>query len=292
MKSILIEGRKRDLGGFFVSRSLPSAQRRQVGPFVFLDHMGPLKVSNESKLSVRPHPHIGLSTVTYLFSGQGYHRDSLGSEQGITPGDLNWMTAGRGIVHSERTPPEELQRAGAEIHGIQIWVALPKDKEQCEPEFTHYSKSTLPERTLGSGLKAKVLIGDFAGSESPVKTHSPMFFVDFECVKSSSTPIRVSQPEVGFFLVSGELSINDISLKPDELLIVDQTYEFTVKSSEGSRFVMIGGEPFPEPRHIWWNFVSSDKALIHEAAGRWQRQEMGQVPGETEFIPLPTDPLP
>lgn len=290
---ILISGKKKDLGGFMVSRTLPNIKRRHVGPFVFLDHMGPLQVDHEHLMSVRPHPHIGLSTVTYLFSGRGYHRDSLGSKQIISPGDLNWMTAGRGIVHSERTPVEDLSAyPKPTLHGIQIWVALPTDQEECEPNFTHYAKETLPKFTLAENLTGKLLIGSHGKTTSPVKTYSPTFFADITVENSVNNMISISQEEIGVFLLAGEATINEQELTTDDLLLVAKPEQINIKASKGTRLIFIGGTTFPEPRYIWWNFVSSRRERIREAAGQWEKQLFGTVSDENDFIPLPTDPLP
>lgn len=290
---ILISGKKKDLGGFMVSRTLPNIKRRHVGPFVFLDHMGPLQVDHEHLMSVRPHPHIGLSTVTYLFSGRGYHRDSLGSKQIISPGDLNWMTAGRGIVHSERTPVEDLSaHPKPTLHGIQIWVALPTDQEECEPNFTHYEKETLPKFTLAENLTGKLLIGSHGGTTSPVKTYSPTFFADITVENSVNNMISISEEEIGVFLLEGEATINDQELTTDDLLLVAKPEQIKIKASKGTRLIFIGGTTFSEPRYIWWNFVSSRRERIREAAGQWEKQLFGTVAEESDFIPLPSDPLP
>ena len=276
-----------------VSRTLPNIKRRHVGPFVFLDHMGPLQVDHEHLMSVRPHPHIGLSTVTYLFSGRGYHRDSLGSKQIISPGDLNWMTAGRGIVHSERTPVEDLSaHPKPTLHGIQIWVALPTDQEECEPNFTHYEKETLPKFTLAENLTGKLLIGKHGQTVSPVKTYSPTFFADITVENPVNNMISIAEEEMGVFLLEGEARINDQELTPDDLLLVAKPEQIKIKASKGTRLIFIGGSTFPEPRYIWWNFVSSRRERIREAAGQWEKQLFGTVSDENDFIPLPTDPLP
>jgi len=292
-QDILISGKKKDLGGFIVSRTLPNVKRRHVGPFVFLDHMGPLQVDHEHLMSVRPHPHIGLSTVTYLFSGRGLHRDSLGSKQVISPGDLNWMTAGRGIVHSERTPVEDLSAHPKKtMHGIQIWVALPTDQEECEPNFIHYAKEILPKFNLAENLTGKLLIGSHGDTASPVKTYSPTFFADVTVENSVNNMISISQEEIGVFLLDGEATINDQELTTDDLLLVAKPEQIKIKASKGTRLIFIGGTTFPEPRYIWWNFVSSRRERIREAAGQWEKQLFGTVAEEDDFIPLPSDPLP
>jgi redox-sensitive bicupin YhaK (pirin superfamily) len=290
---LVIKGRKRDLGGFTVNRVIPSSQRRHVGPFVFLDHLGPMKIDETHVLDVRPHPHIGLSTVTYLFEGNGYHRDSLGSEQKIIPGDLNWMTAGKGIVHSERTPKEDRDpKLGNLVHGIQIWVGLPLKDEDCDPGFSHYPHSSLPALKMEAGLSGKLLIGSYESISSPVKTFSRTFFADLKADGPVETILNFNEAEIGIFLISGEATINGQELQLDDLILVTDPKKVSISVSAGTRLIVIGGEPFPESRIIWWNFVSSSKEKIHRAAELWAEQKFGQVPGEVEFIPLPRDALP
>lgn len=292
-QDILISGKKKDLGGFIVNRSLPNVKRRHVGPFVFLDHMGPLQVDANHLLNVRPHPHIGLSTVTYLFSGRGMHRDSLGSKQIITPGDLNWMTAGRGIVHSERSPIEDIHSDRKPIlHGIQIWVALPVEQEQCEPEFIHYPKEKLPDVNFANDLSGKLLIGCYQNKVSPVKTYSQTFFADMISQNNIETVLNIQEEEIGVFLLQGEATVNGQNLVTDDLLLVAKPEVINLVAKKNTRLIFIGGKNFPEPRYIWWNFVSSRKELIRNAAEKWKNQLFGTVAEESDFIPLPEDPLP
>lgn len=295
MKSteIVIAGKKKDLGGFSVSRLLPTIQKRSVGPFIFLDHMGPILISQKHKLDVRPHPHIGLSTVTYLFSGSGFHRDSIGSQQIITPGDINWMTAGRGIVHSERTPKEILVSGETStLHGIQFWVGLPKDLEETDPSFTHYPTKDLPEFTIQGLLECKLLMGEFLNYTSPVKASSRIFFADFKCLTDATASLRFAEKEMAIMCINGQLEVNEQTVPPDSLIVLDTSDLTVLKFTNDTRFIAIGGTPFPEPRYMWWNFVSSRKERIRQAAEDWKNQSMGKVPTETEFIPLPNDPLP
>lgn len=288
---LLLQGKTKDLGGFQVTRLLPQAHRRSLGPFVFLDHMGPMRIDSQHKLDVRPHPHIGLATVTYLFQGRGFHRDSLGSQQVIEPGDINWMTAGKGIVHSERTPPEDLI-GGKVIQGTQFWIALPKQFEECEPEFLHYPKSQFPVVQLTQGVQVKVLIGNLLGQSSPVKVYSPTLFLDFNCQKSEDFQLDLSGQEIGFFWLDGECLVSGVSLVGNTLFIPANSQKISIRSQPGARFLIFGGEALSEPRFMWWNFVSSRKERIRQAAADWQDQKMGQVTGESEWIPLPKDPLP
>lgn len=293
MEDIIIHGRERDLGGFLVHRSLPSAQRRFCGPFVFLDHMGPMEVTEERQMNVRPHPHIGLATVTYLFDGRGYHRDSIGSKQMITPGDLNWMTAGRGIVHSERTPKEDqVAHPHKWMHGVQIWVGLPVEHEECEPTFAHWPSDKMPRLKFGKNINAKVMIGEHGEAKSPVKCLSRTLFMDIPCEQAGHDKWSFNEQELGLFLVNGSATINGHELKGDDLILVADPKNIDIQYAENTRILAIGGEPFPEPRHIWWNFVSSSKERIHQAAAAWKDQTFGHVEGEVDFIPLPNDKLP
>lgn len=292
-KDLLIRGRKRDLGGFSVMRSIPSPGRRQVGPFVFLDHMGPMLIDKSHAMDVRPHPHIGLATVTYLFEGRGHHRDSIGSSQVINPGDLNWMTAGRGIVHSEHTPNEDRDPSSHNsIHGVQIWVGLPVEHEECEPNFTHYSKDIIPSVQVSKKIVGKLLIGSYQSTTSPVKTLSATIFMDLVSTDEGSETISFKEKEIGIFLIAGNCSINNQKLEPDDLLVIAEPQNIQITFTKDSRFIVIGGEPFPEPRYIWWNFISSSKERIHKAAAAWEKQTLGKVAEESDFIPLPKDPLP
>lgn len=290
---LIIHARERDLGGFVVHRSLPDAQRRHLGPFVFLDHMGPMRIDEKHVMDVRPHPHIGLSTVTYLFSGRGFHRDNIGSKQLIAPGDLNWMTAGQGIVHSERTPNEDRKAsANVTMHGVQIWVALPLKDEDCTPSFTHWSKEKLPKIELTENLTAKLLLGKHGKTSSPVYVHSPILFMDVQCGENINDTLSFEEDEIGVFLVEGACTVNGQTLEQDDLIVVADPKSIKIEVQKGTRILILGGEPFPEPRYIWWNFVSSSKDKIHKAAHAWKNQEFEKVPGETEFIPLPEYNLP
>ncbi|MES2769627.1 MAG: pirin family protein [Bdellovibrionota bacterium] len=293
MSDYIIKSKEKDLGGFLIHRSLPTAKKRQLGPFVFLDHIGPVSIDEQHAMDVRPHPHIGLATVTYFFSGRGFHRDSIGSEQLITPGDLNWMTAGRGIVHSERTPQED-RHASAQVnmHGVQIWVGLPKDKEECDPYFTHYPKEILPNLQIVDGLKVKLMIGEYGSVKSPVTCASRTLFMDILSEKNLKTKLSFNEVEVGLFLVAGKAVVNDQEMIVDDLMVLTDPSNAEIQFEKGTRFVVIGGDPFLEERFMWWNFVSSSKERLRKAALDWQAQKFGQVPGEAEWIPLPEGPLP
>lgn len=281
--------RTRDLGGFEVRRVLPSIQRRMVGPFVFLDQMGPTRFAGGAGIDVRPHPHIGLATVTYLHRGSILHRDSLQSVQPIRPGDVNWMTAGRGIVHSERTD-REVRREPNELYGLQLWVALPRDQEETAPAFAHHPQSALP-RLEDAGIRARVIAGSAFGRTSPVATLSPLFFVDVELAAGARLKLDADHEERAAYLLEGRIEIEGAAYDPLQLLVFAPRREVVIAARAPVRLALIGGEPMDGPRHIWWNFVSSRKERIEQAKADWKRDRFGvQIPGETEFIPLPEGP--
>lgn len=291
MKPLVVRPKEKDLGGFTVRRALPTVAKRFVGPFVFLDHMGPATIDSSHAMDVRPHPHIGLATVTYLFEGHGFHRDNLGNEQLISPGDLNWMTAGRGIVHSERSPQED-RSAHARIHGAQIWIGLPVSEEDRAPSFTHWPKDKLPSFETAGGLHGKVLLGEFIGRQSPVEVFSRTLYLDLLSSKNISDSLKFSDQEIAFMLIQGSLEVDGESLNPGDLAVPANPSDVKVKMTAGSRALVVGGDPFPEPRYMWWNFVSSSKEKIRKAAAEWKAQTWPKVVGESDFIPLPNDPLP
>lgn len=276
----------RDLGeGFSVKRLLPAASRQMVGPFIFFDHMGPVVFAPGAGIDVRPHPHIGLATATYLFEGVILHRDSLGTIQEIHPGDVNWMTAGRGIAHSERTPPA-LRIDGARLHGLQFWVALPKISEQTDPSFQHHPKASLP-RVDGQAYTLTLIAGTGWGMQSPVQTHSPLFYADVHFHQSGCFPIPAEHAERAIYIVTGKVTLAGETLEPG-LVHVLQPGSAAVTEVEGeARLVVFGGASLEGPRRIWWNFVASDSALIDQAKQDWEAQRFPPVPGENEFIPLP-----
>lgn len=277
-------GSLRDLGGFEVRRVLPSAKRRMVGPFIFLDQMGPLLMPGGKGLDVRPHPHIGLETVTYLFEGSILHRDSLGSVQMITPGAINWMTAGHGIVHSERS--SDLKRAEDErLHGLQMWVALPKDKEKIDPAFVHYPSDDFPTLT-DQGVSTRVLAGEAFGVTSPVQTQSDLVYADMVLEAGGRLKIDTPYEERAVYLIEGRLRIDGISYDPAQLLVFKPGAEIIIEAIDPARLVLVGGENLGH-RHVWWNFVASDKDQIEDAKADWKAGRFPQVPGETEWIPLP-----
>ncbi len=277
--------RERDLGGFSVRRVLPAPQRRMVGPFIFLDQMGPVTFPAGRGIDVRPHPHIGLATVTYLFAGGILHRDSLGSVQPITPGDVNWMTAGRGIVHSERSSPEARQRPQG-LFGLQLWVALPEAQEEREPSFAHYGAASLPVLE-GEGKSVRVVAGTLFGKSSPVATLSPLFYADATLSAGASLPLETEHEERAAYLVEGAVEIEGTRFEAGRLLVFAPRRRTRVTARGAARRVLMGGAPLESPRHIWWNFVSSRRERIEQAKADWREGRFGQVPGETEFIPLP-----
>ncbi len=277
--------RVRDVGGFSVRRALPSSKRKMVGPFIFFDQVGPVEFITGQGIDVRPHPHIGLSTVTYLFDGEILHRDSLGYKQPIQPGDVNWMTAGRGIAHSERTD-QELRKNPSRLFGIQSWVALPKDREEDEPGFYHHGKSELPILN-DEGKTVRIIAGDLFGTSSPVKTSSDMFYADVSLTAEATIPLPAEHEERAIFVCEGAIAVADDEFKPGQLLVFNPGDEITIIAKENSRMLFFGGEPMDGPRYIWWNFVSSSKERIEQAKADWKSGRFDEVPGDTEFIPLP-----
>jgi redox-sensitive bicupin YhaK (pirin superfamily) len=286
MESVqLIAGRPKDLGGgFLVRRLLPAAARRAVGPFVFFDHFGPMDIEPGMNTDVRPHPHIGLATVTYLFQGAMQHRDSLGFVQRIEPGEINWMTAGRGIVHSERTP-EDLRVRRYGLHGLQLWVALPLEAEECDPGFSHTGSEDLPRLARG-GVEIQILVGRAFGARSPVKTANEVLYCALSFAPGAEIDLPALAQETAVYAVEGDLEADGTSIAAGTLAVLGAR-ETRLRSAVGARAVLIGGEPLDAPRHLWWNFVSSREGRIQQAADDWKAQRLGQIPGETEFIPLP-----
>lgn len=283
---LLIEPRLHDLGdGFTVRRLLPFRLRRHVGPFVFFDHIGPSALAPGRGLDVRPHPHIGLATVTYLYEGTLAHRDSLGSEQVIRPGDVNWMTAGRGIVHSERTPAAE-RASGHRMHGIQTWVALPQAHEDAEPEFLHYEAALLPE-TERDGVQLRVIAGTAFGMTSPVRIFAPTLYVDARFRAGSTLSLPPEHEERAVHVAEGEVRVDGREVPPGQMLVLPSGGDVEIAAASAARVLVCGGAPLDGERFLWWNFVASSKERIERAKADWLAQRFGHVPGETEFIPLP-----
>lgn len=290
---IVIESRVRELTeGFKVRRVLPHAKRRMVGPFIFFDEMGPEILTEGKGLDVAPHPHIGLATVTYLLAGELLHRDSLGTVQPILPGEVNWMTAGSGIAHSERTP-QELRTTGAELFGIQTWVALPTKDEETEPSFFHHKSGELPVINE-NGKQVRLIAGSFYGERSPVKTFSEMFYADARLESGVRLQITAEHEERAIFIVDGSINVlpDDGAFNAGQLLVLKPGQEIVVSAASGARLMLFGGEPLEDRRYIWWNFVSSSKDRIEQAKQDWRNGLFKPVPQETERIPLPADTRP
>jgi redox-sensitive bicupin YhaK (pirin superfamily) len=283
---LMVIANAKDIGGFEVRRALPTARRRLVGPFIFFDRMGPAILRAGQALDVRPHPHIGLATVTYLFDGKIRHRDSLGTEMVIEPGDVNLMTAGRGIVHSERSP-EELRGKPLSISGLQTWLALPDEKEETAPVFEHTVQSTLP--TIDAdGVSGRIVIGEFDGVRSPVATASDTLYADITLAPGARLKISADAEERAIYILEGRVVISGDRFQPDRLLVFRPGDEIVVSSESGAHFMLFGGASLGSKRYIWWNFVSSSKERIEQAKEEWKTGRFDIVPGdEKEFIPLP-----
>jgi len=284
----LIVPRARDLGGFEVRRALPSPKRQMVGPFIFFDQMGPAEFLETGGIDVRPHPHIGLATVTYLFEGEVHHRDSLGSDMIIRPGELNWMTAGSGIVHSEREDPEWKTKQ-RKLFGIQSWVALPKHAEETAPAFEHVGRADLPVLE-DRGARVRVIAGEMYGARAPVATASETIYADVSLEAGRSLPVDALHEERALYTVGGTVEIAGETFEAGQLLVFKPGDRITVTAagSDPARFLILGGEPMDGPRYIWWNFVSSSKERIEQAKDDWKRMRFDTVPGDAEdFIPLP-----
>jgi redox-sensitive bicupin YhaK (pirin superfamily) len=281
----LLTGRSRDIGGFSVRRALPSMVRRMVGPFIFWDHMGPARFDPGQGIDVRPHPHINLATVTYLFDGAIVHKDSLGSDQAIRPGDVNWMTAGRGIAHSERTGPE-LRKHGSTVHGIQSWVALPAALEETAPAFQHVPAGALPE--MGRpGVRLRVIAGTAYGATAPVSILSPTFYVDAQMDAGAELLLPEEYAERAAYVVDGAVACDGARIEAATMAVARTGVEARIQALEPSRVMLLGGAPLG-PRHIWWNFVSSSEERIEQAKRDWKEERFPRIPGDdAERIPLP-----
>ncbi len=282
---LIIAPRARDLGGFQVRRALPHGKRQMVGPFIFFDQMGPVQFVAGQAVDVRPHPHIGLATVTYLFDGRIMHRDSEGNALEITPGAMNLMTAGRGIAHSERTP--QSGRAGGEgMFGIQSWIALPEAHEETAPSFQHFDAATLPE-VEGAGIRARVIAGKAFGVKSPLGTLSEWLYAEVVLQAGASAPLDPDQEERAIYVVDGEVDVAGEIFEAPRLLIFRPGDRITVRATRLARLMFLGGAALAGPRYIWWNFVSSRRERIEQAKEEWRSGRFKPVPGESEFIPLP-----
>jgi len=285
---LVIEPRTRDLGdGFEVRRVLPYAKRHMVGPFIFFDHFGPTMFRAGTGLDVRPHPHIGLATITYLFDGEIMHRDSLGNAQPIRPGAVNWMTAGRGIVHSERTPPAVREHESS-IYGIQSWIALPRAREEIEPAFEHVPAASLPI-IEGDGVSARLIAGTLFGKTSPVTTQSPIFYADVTLRAGATVTMAPNYTQRAAYLLEGAVDCAGARHTPPQMLVFDSRARAAITAREPARLLLLGGEPLDGERHIWWNLVSSSAERIEQAKRDWQAGRFPKIPGDSEeFIPLPT----
>lgn len=277
-----------DLGEMTVRRSLPTRQRQMVGPFIFFDQMGPAEFLTDQGIDVRPHPHVNLATVTYLLEGEILHRDSLGTEQAIRPGAVNWMKAGTGIVHSERTS-DALKQSGQRLFGLQTWVALPEAEEEAAPAFHHHGVDDIPTITDGA-LSLRLIAGEMQGVRSPLKTASETLYADFSLESGGRFQIEASHEERALYILSGSLSVEGIEHGNATLLILRRGAAVEVRATESARFMVFGGEPMEGPRYIWWNFVSSRRERIEQAKEEWRQGRFDTVPGDEEdFIPLPED---
>lgn len=286
----LIKPHIKNIDGFPVRRLLPSHPHKMVGPFIFFDHMGRAEFVPGQALDVRPHPHIGLATVTYLFEGAILHRDSLGSVQEIHPGDVNWMTAGEGIVHSERTP-QALRETGGAMHGIQVWIALPKAHENAPPSFEHHPAATLPAIEL-PGVSMRLIAGTAFGRTSPVTTFSDMFYLAVEMQAGARFVLPAEYPERALYPVSGHVRLDGNLLAETHMAVLPPSQALTIEAETEARIMLLGGQPLDGDRFVWWNFVASSKDAIRQAKERWRAQGFGKVPEETEWIPLPEEPKP
>jgi redox-sensitive bicupin YhaK (pirin superfamily) len=284
---LIADAREHDLGdGFVVRRMLPVLQARHVGPFVFFDHMGPVSFPAGKGMDVRPHPHIGLATVTWLFDGAIRHRDSLGSLADIRPGEVNWMTSGRGITHSERTPPDE-RAAGQKLHGIQVWVALPQADAEVSPEFHHHDRDALP-RIRQPGVEAVLIAGNAYGERSPVKVFAPMFFLEVRLEAGAELALPGEHAERGVHVVEGAVRWGELDVGAQQMAVQAGDQPPPLRASEASRLILFGGAPLDGERHLWWNFVASSRERIEQAKATWREGRFPTVPGDDqEFIPLP-----
>ncbi len=281
----LLSGIEHDLGGLFVKRVLPNKEKKMVGPFIFFDQMGPSDFPAGRGINVRPHPHIGLSTLTYLFEGGILHRDSLGNNLEIQPGDVNWMTAGKGITHSERET-FEVRANEHRINGLQCWVVLPEHMAEIEPSFIHTKKADLPH-FIHEGIMMRLIVGEAYGMSSPIKTYSPMFYIDIAASHESKIKRPHPTQETGIFTVSGKIEIGGRTYGEGEFILLDES-DTDINIVECGRFIMLGGEKFDTVPHLFWNFVSFNRARIEQAKEDWENGRFPAVPGDNkEFIPLP-----
>lgn len=281
----IITPKTKDLGEFTVRRSLPDARRKLVGPFIFFDHMGPAEFAPGNGVNVRAHPHIGIATITYLFDGVIRHRDSLGYDQEIRPGAVNWMTTGSGIVHSERTPPA-MKEAGSSLHGIQSWVALPDGDEERDAAFDHYPAEDIPGVTR-DGAAIRVILGDAYGVSSPVRTASETLYVELRIDAGAEIGIEAESVEKAVYVVAGDIVVDGEAVSEGTLVTFADNTAPSISATTDAHVMLLGGEPIASDRTIWWNFVSSSKARIEQAKDDWREGRFDMIDGESEFIPLP-----
>lgn len=285
---LVIAERAADIGNFMVGRLLPFRQKRTIGPFAFIDHMGPAALKSYQNLDVGPHPHIGLSTLTYLFEGAIMHRDSLGTEIEIQPGAVNWMTAGKGVVHSERTP-ENLRNTDKNLHGLQIWVALPKELEQMDPSFHHIKEDEIPSWQEGD-LSFKLIAGEALGRKSPVPVYSKLYFIEIKSKNRARVKIGAELfGESALYILEGSVIEGEHIYEPKQILIAKDTSLCEFEMAENTTIYIFGGEAFPEERIIYWNFVATNKELIEQAKKNWREQNFPKIEGETGYVPLPPE---
>ena len=283
---LIIEERGRDIGDFLVGRLIPFRKKRMVGPFIFIDHMGPSEISEGKYLDIGQHPHIGLSTLTYLFEGEVVHRDSIGSVQRVTPGDVNLMTAGKGVVHTERTPSDHRDGSVRKVHGYQIWIALPKEKEDMDPEFFHVAAERLPKWS-DKGIAYILVAGEAYGQQSPVPTYSHQFMIDMRSKEKTPCNAETLKGEIGLVVVKGYIEACGERIDQGNMLVSKQEDVCHIQLGEDSHVLLFGGEPFPEERFIFWNFVATTKEKIEAAKERWREKQFPMVPGEKGYVPLP-----
>lgn len=287
VRKLIIEERPASIGNFLVGRLLPFRKKRMVGPFIFIDHMGPASLDETQEFDVEPHPHIGLATLTYLFEGAIMHRDSLGTEREIVPGKVNWMTAGKGIVHSERTP-DHLRGKAKTIHGLQIWVALPKEMETCEPSFYHANEAELPTWKEGS-IQVRLVAGEVMGRRSGVPVYSPMYLLELTAGDQAQSIDFKGQlfGESALYILEGTIQADGQTFGTKQLLVTQDSHLCSITLMPQAKVYVFGGEPFEEERHIYWNFVSTSQERIEAAKQAWKSQSFPNIPGETGFVPLP-----
>lgn len=284
--NLIIEERPTNLGNFMVGRLLPFRDKRMVGPFIFIDHMGPVRMNERENFDIAPHPHIGLSTLTYLFEGNIMHRDTLGTEREIVPGQVNWMTAGKGIVHSERTP-DYLRHSDKFLHGLQIWVALPKELEQMEPAFYHAEGQSIPH-WQEEGVSYKLIAGEVMGHKSPIPVYSPLYLLELKATERKIINIGSALfGEVGMYILEGSIENDGNTYEPKRILVAKEAALCSFTIEAGTTVYIFGGEPFPEERHIYWNFVATDISLINKAKEDWVAHRFPEINGDTDYIPLP-----